>query len=306
MDEVLLRPIQEADLVDLCRYSTDPEAAGEFEWTGFTDPKAMRRRWEEDGWLGPNGRLAVVSADSLAGDVSYRDRSPAASTRAIYEIGIALFPEHRGQGVGTIAQRLLVQYLFDTTPAHRLEAYTEVANTAEQRALEKIGLSVRVSCGGPSSGLGSGATTSCTRCSDTDGQIQQTVGVPAVDLLSHAESTTSRGSHRGRHAAPDLPDTRYRDQCRTQRQNIVVPKAASTLPTALCRRAIAIVDLSGRAKKSSTESSTRTDGSPSTARTGGAMRSRALMDVPRDTPSTVDSGFDVDVFYVRAAKASRM
>jgi len=81
MDEVLLRPIQEADLVDLCRYSTDPEAAGEFEWTGFTDPKAMRRRWEEDGWLGPNGRLAVVSADSLAGDVSYRDRSPAASTR---------------------------------------------------------------------------------------------------------------------------------------------------------------------------------------------------------------------------------
>ncbi len=139
MDEVLLRPIQEADLVDLCRYSTDPEAAGEFEWTGFTDPKAMRRRWEEDGWLGPNGRLAVVSADSLAGDVSYRDRSPAASTRAIYEIGIALFPEHRGQGVGTIAQRLLVQYLFDTTPAHRLEAYTEVANTAEQRALEKIG-----------------------------------------------------------------------------------------------------------------------------------------------------------------------
>ena len=41
--------------------------------------------------------------------------------------------------MGTIAQRLLVQYLFDTTPAHRLEAYTEVANIAEQRALEKIG-----------------------------------------------------------------------------------------------------------------------------------------------------------------------
>jgi hypothetical protein len=96
MDEVLLRPIQEADLDDLCRYSTHPEAAGEFEWTGFTDPKAMRRRWEEDGWLGPNGRLAVVSADSLVGDVGYTDRSPGASTRAIYEIGIALFPERRG------------------------------------------------------------------------------------------------------------------------------------------------------------------------------------------------------------------
>jgi ribosomal-protein-alanine N-acetyltransferase len=140
MNEVMLRPIQEPDLDDLCRYSIDPEAAGEFEWTGFNDPRGMRRRWEEDGWLGAErGRLAVVSADSLAGDVSYRDRSPGVSKGAIYEIGIALFPEHRGQGVGTTAQRLLVRYLFDTTPAHRLEAYTEVENIAEQRALEKVG-----------------------------------------------------------------------------------------------------------------------------------------------------------------------
>ena len=140
MDSVILRPIEEADLGDLCRYSTDPEAAGEFEWTGFKDPKAMRRRWEEDGWLGAeHGRLAVASARSLAGDVSYKDQSPGVVTGAIYEIGIALFPEHRGHGVGTTAQRLLVQHLFDTTPAHRLQAYTEVENLAEQRSLEKVG-----------------------------------------------------------------------------------------------------------------------------------------------------------------------
>jgi RimJ/RimL family protein N-acetyltransferase len=140
MNDVILRPIEEADLDDLCRYSTDPEAGGEFEWTGFKDPKAMRRRWEEDGWLClEHGRLAVASAGSLAGNVSYKDRSQGASKGAIYEIGIALFPEHRGHGVGTTAQRLLVQYLFDTTPAHRLEAYTEVENVAEQRALEKVG-----------------------------------------------------------------------------------------------------------------------------------------------------------------------
>ena len=140
MSDVILRPIQEPDLDDLSRYSTDPEAAGVFEWTGFSDPRSMRRRWEEDGWLGEqNGRLAVMSADSLAGDVSYRDRSPGATKGAIYEIGIALFPAYRGQGVGTVAQRLLVRYLFDTMPAHRVEAYTEVENVAEQRALEKAG-----------------------------------------------------------------------------------------------------------------------------------------------------------------------
>ena len=140
MNDVILRPIQEDDLDDLCRYVTDPEVYGEFEWTGFKDPKAMRRRWEEDGWLGAeHGRLAVVSAEALAGDVSYKDRSKGVSKGAIYEIGIALFPQHRGHGVGTTAQRLLVQYLFDNTPAHRLEAYTDVENIAEQRALETVG-----------------------------------------------------------------------------------------------------------------------------------------------------------------------
>jgi [ribosomal protein S5]-alanine N-acetyltransferase len=140
MDDVILRPIEEADIDQLCRYLTDPEVYGEFEWTGFKDPKALRRRWEEDGWLGAEqARLAVVSAGSLSGDVSYKDRSLGVSKGAVYEIGIALFPEHRGHGVGTAAQRLLVEYLFDTTPAHRLEAHTEVDNVAEQGALEKVG-----------------------------------------------------------------------------------------------------------------------------------------------------------------------
>jgi hypothetical protein len=31
------------------------------------------------------------------------------------EIGIALFPEHCGHGIGTEAQRQLVDYLFDTS-----------------------------------------------------------------------------------------------------------------------------------------------------------------------------------------------
>lgn len=140
MSDVILRPIREDDLDDLCRYATDPEAGGEFEWTGFKDPKALRRRWEKDGWLGAqHGRLAVERSGSLAGDVSYKDRSRGVLKGAIYEIGIALFAEYRGQGVGTTAQQLLVEYLFDNAPAHRLEAYTEVDNVAEQRALEKVG-----------------------------------------------------------------------------------------------------------------------------------------------------------------------
>jgi RimJ/RimL family protein N-acetyltransferase len=56
-----------------------------------------------------------------------------------FEIGIALLPGHRGHGVGTEAQRQLVDYLFDTTAANRVQAGTEVGNVAEQRALERAG-----------------------------------------------------------------------------------------------------------------------------------------------------------------------
>jgi [ribosomal protein S5]-alanine N-acetyltransferase len=140
MDGVSLRPIDEAELDQLARCATEPDAAGEFEWAGFTDPRTMRRRWEGDAWLGHHhARLAVESSGTLAGGVSHMDASPGPLTHAVYEIGIALLPEHRGHGVGTTAQRLLTRYLFDTTPAHRLQAYTETGNVREQRSLEKAG-----------------------------------------------------------------------------------------------------------------------------------------------------------------------
>jgi len=141
MDDVTLRPIREDDLDLLDRFWLDPESASEFQWTGFRDPKAFRGRWDEDGWLGAeHSELAVARADgACAGIVSWKDRTYGIGKALVFEIGIILLPEHRGQGVGATAQRLLVEYLWAHTPAHRLEAFTEVDNVAEQRALEKVG-----------------------------------------------------------------------------------------------------------------------------------------------------------------------
>lgn len=87
-----------------------------------------------------HAELAVARGDgACAGIVSYKDRTHGIGKALVYEIGIILLPEHRGQGVGSVAQRLLVEYLFTHTPAHRLEAFTEVDNLPEQRALEKAG-----------------------------------------------------------------------------------------------------------------------------------------------------------------------
>lgn len=140
-DRLKLRPLREQDLDDLDRFATDPDALGPFEWFGYDAPTKRRRRWEEDGFIGSKSTMLAVALndDRMIGIVSWnqvRENGPAGGS---FEIGIALFPEHRGQGFGTEAQRLLVEYLFDHTLANRLQAATQTDNVAEQHALERIG-----------------------------------------------------------------------------------------------------------------------------------------------------------------------
>ena len=134
-----LRPVEEAHLPILMRLLWDPTAPGEFQWFGFRmrNVKEIERRWREDGLIGEaSSFLAVILEDeTFAGWVTWRPSSPFGN----YEIGIALLPDYRGRGIGTEAQRQLVDYLFNTTTTHRLQAGTEVDNLAEQRALEKVG-----------------------------------------------------------------------------------------------------------------------------------------------------------------------
>jgi RimJ/RimL family protein N-acetyltransferase len=55
------------------------------------------------------------------------------------DIGISLRPWAQGRGHGSRAQRMLARYLFATTPVHRVQASTDVANVAEQKALARAG-----------------------------------------------------------------------------------------------------------------------------------------------------------------------
>jgi RimJ/RimL family protein N-acetyltransferase len=141
-DEVTLRPVREEDLDLLQRFDTDPSALGEFEWFGFTDANVRRRRWEQDGLLGADSSLLGVALPdgTFAGIVTWRAVSGAGTPDgSCVEIGIALFPEYRGSGRGTVAQRQLLGYLFEHTPVHRIQAATEVDNSAERHALEHVG-----------------------------------------------------------------------------------------------------------------------------------------------------------------------
>jgi [ribosomal protein S5]-alanine N-acetyltransferase len=140
-DRLVLRAFREEDLPFLDRLCTDADALGVFEWAGFSDVRRRRRRWEEDGYVRPDSvALAVALADgTVAGIASWQANDRGGPAGVCYEIGLALLPEHRGHGLGTAAQRMLVDHLFNFTTAHRLEARTDAENVAEQKALEHIG-----------------------------------------------------------------------------------------------------------------------------------------------------------------------
>jgi [ribosomal protein S5]-alanine N-acetyltransferase len=129
------------------RFVTEPGLVG-LDWAGFSDPKAVQRRFDTDSYLGADdGRLivdVVTEADrdwEAAGLVSYLKRWHGARSFG-WEIGIALLPEWRGQGIGWCAQAMFCSYLFENTSAMRIEASTHAENFAEQRSLEKAGFSL--------------------------------------------------------------------------------------------------------------------------------------------------------------------
>jgi [ribosomal protein S5]-alanine N-acetyltransferase len=145
--DIRLRPVTEADLDMFRRFAIEPGLVG-LDWAGFTDPKAVQRRFDADSYLGEDdGRLIVdVAAETepgreRAGLVSYSKRHHGTRSFA-WEIGIALLPEWRGMGIGWRAQAIFCSYLFDNTSVQRIEASTHEENTAEQRALEKAGFTL--------------------------------------------------------------------------------------------------------------------------------------------------------------------
>ncbi len=148
--EVTLRNVTAGDLRWMATVSCDPSQTGEHNWAGERDVDAVEAELVADfaatGLAGTdNGTLLVCLPDGTAiGDVSWRTEQWGPTQRSrCPAIGINLLPDHRGRGYGTVAQRLLIDYLFTRDPGlHRVQSDTAVDNEAEQRALAKAGMTV--------------------------------------------------------------------------------------------------------------------------------------------------------------------
>jgi RimJ/RimL family protein N-acetyltransferase len=141
VDRVRLRraTLDDATLLELWQAV---EYMGEFNDFGLPR-RQVSDAIRETGLVGENGGTMMVESVADAapiGTVSWRMvRYGPTPESGAWNIGISLIPRARGQGLGAEAQRLLANHLFETTPANRVEAMTDIDNEVEQRSLEKAG-----------------------------------------------------------------------------------------------------------------------------------------------------------------------
>lgn len=139
---VRLRPATVDDLPEMEKRLSSRSAAGEYQWFGHRSPSELRRSLGDDGLLGSDGGELVIEADdaSYAGQVKWLKSLWGPPEQSwCWTIGLTIAEEWRGRGIGTAAQRLIVDYLFAHTRAERIQAFTDINNLVEQHVLEKIG-----------------------------------------------------------------------------------------------------------------------------------------------------------------------
>jgi RimJ/RimL family protein N-acetyltransferase len=146
---VRLRAIRRGDLEWIAEMDSDPAKIGEHNWSGEDHSfgellSSLTERYDGDGFDDPDRGLFVVELENSTriGTVSWRtERWGPSRLSACPAFGIALLPEHRGRGYGTEAQRRLIDHLFSRSlDTHRVQSDTAGDNAAEQRSLEKAGM----------------------------------------------------------------------------------------------------------------------------------------------------------------------
>jgi RimJ/RimL family protein N-acetyltransferase len=132
---VRLRPFRPDELDQLMAQRDDTVPAGREDEA----KRRMRDRIAQRGKL-VDGRLdlGVEAEGRLVGHVEAR-QPKGAMPSGVFEIGIAIFEDVRGRGYGRAAVAALTEHLIAEHEAYRVQASTDLVNTAMRTVLEQLG-----------------------------------------------------------------------------------------------------------------------------------------------------------------------
>lgn len=139
-----LRPLTLADVDLLEQESVSEQARGEFQWFGFPTVRRIRATVVDQTTVTHDGgRFAIVDGDgACVGDVSWHAKSWGGPESGCFDLGIHVLLARRREGHGSAAQRLIGNYVFAHTRVERIQAFTDVGNVGEQRALAHAGFTL--------------------------------------------------------------------------------------------------------------------------------------------------------------------
>jgi aminoglycoside 6'-N-acetyltransferase len=131
--QVLLRPVERADLDRLMTIRTEPSVA---QWWGNVDPSSPEGEFLDE----ETATFVIEPADrpgEIAGCIQYTEETEPAYRHA----GIDLFlgASWRGRGLGRDALRTLARHLFDDRGHHRLTIDPAAANDRAIRSYTAVG-----------------------------------------------------------------------------------------------------------------------------------------------------------------------
>ena len=135
-DHVVLRTIEEEDIEFLQEGVNDPRV-----WRpiGSSTPYNLeqeREFFEEIVSDNDTVQLLVSTEETPVGTVGL---APIDREAGVAEVGYWITPDRWGEGIGTEATALIVQYAFDQLRLHKITARTYEFNEASQRLLRKLG-----------------------------------------------------------------------------------------------------------------------------------------------------------------------
>ncbi|MGZ4132337.1 MAG: GNAT family N-acetyltransferase [Actinomycetota bacterium] len=135
---VVLRAFHEAELPLLWDREVEASVGEPPEDTPEGRERLYARLRRSGGWTEEELRLAIEAGGVLAGDIQAR-RSHWVLPPWVTELGIGLFPEACGKGIGTDALQTISRFLFEEDGFLRVQLSTDVANQAMRRSAEKAG-----------------------------------------------------------------------------------------------------------------------------------------------------------------------
>ncbi len=129
---VNLRVAEKGDLLLIAEWRNNPEFQGEYNLLIQESKEELENKYDnfhpDEKWFliekkdGTKIGLVVLELEG-----------------GVQEIGYGIIPNERKKGYCTEAVKIAVDYLFLSKPIVRIQAHTNVKNTASQRVLEKAG-----------------------------------------------------------------------------------------------------------------------------------------------------------------------